>query len=195
MVIEFGKSKGFPVIDCFNFVTPVNGIMSVNAKGIGFLLKEANYVFKEVNRAAYIYSANGKEYISPRRLQPDEIAWKLEISPDDWKEYSPTKKEIVTSVRDRITTIKYGHRNYDNSILWEGEFSYYLSNAIESGLAGEGGKDTYKLYLPDMMLHRAKVGLSKVLGVLTASDSEEIAQVKGGANIEIVEGEVQVIPD
>lgn len=188
MMIEYGKARGMTPIDALHFITPVNGVMATNAKGIGFLLDRARYVFQEVHRAAFIYAGNGKEYISPRVLVPDEVTYKLDITPDEWTKMSDDKRARIAKFRDRITTIKYGFRE-PSGIRWEGEFSYYLSNALDAGLME---KETYQKYTGDMFLHRAKTGLSKVLGILTGSETEELA-IEMGKNIDIVEGEIQII--
>lgn len=189
MIIEYGKARGFSPIDSLHFITPVNGVMSTNAKGVGHLLKEAGYIFKEVYRAAFIYAGNGKEYISPRVLRPDEITYNLNITPEEWSAMSETKRANISAFRDRVTTIKYGFRKSDGKIEWEGEFSYYLSNAIDAGLMT---KETYIKYTGDMFLHRAKTGLSKVLGLLTGSETEELAVVHN-IKTDVIEGELTIL--
>ena len=89
MMMEYGKARGFTPIDSLHFITPVNGVMTTNAKGIGWLLNDAKYVFRELDRASYIYFGDGKEVKSQRPLAPDEVAWKLQIDPKAWSEYSP----------------------------------------------------------------------------------------------------------
>ena len=190
LVAEYGRARGFEAIDAFHFITPVNGILSVNAKGSGQLLFQNKYVIKEIHRAAYIYAAHGKEFISPRLLAVDEVMWALGINNEEFVEFDEAKKARISTARDRITEIHYGFRGNDGKVVWEGEFKYYYSQINAELLA----KSTYQNYLPDMMLHRAKVGLSKVLGVLTGSDSEEVASLGNSNYIDIVEGEVTVMP-
>ena len=189
-MMEYGKARGFTPIDSLHFITPVNGVMTTNAKGVGWLLSDANYVFRELDRASYIYFGDGKEIKSQRPLAPDEVAWKLQIDPKAWADYPPEKKKNIATFRDRITTIEYGFRNYEGKIITQGTHSYYQSDAEAAGLMD---KDTYKKYLPDMMLHRAKVGLSKVLGVLTGSESEELVHAINVGEVRVVDGEVEVI--
>lgn len=190
MMMEYGKARGFSPIDSIHFITPINGVMTTNAKGVGWLLNDAKYVFKEVERASYIYFGDGKEIKSQRPLDPDEVAWGLKIDPKDWSEYSPDKRKNIATFRDRVTTIEYGFRNFDGKVIWEGKHSYYWSDAVAAGL---DTKETYKKYAPDMMLHRAKVGLSKILGILTGSESEELSHAINIGEVRVVDGEVEVI--
>lgn len=175
MMMEYGKARGFTPIDSLHFITPVNGVMSTNAKGVGWLLKENKLVFREKYRACFIYSYRDKECISQRILQPDEVAYALDIKPEEWAQFDNAKKERISTYRDRVTTLEYGFKDGNNVFIKEGEHSYYWSDAVASGLSN---KDTYIKYTADMMMHRCKVGLSKVLGILSGSETEELAIVK-----------------
>lgn len=204
--IAYGAELGFNPHQALHYLTLINGTNTVNAKGVGHLFKLHGYEFKCIKNADFIYSYGGKTIYSPRTLPLFDLLPLLEISKEDYNTFPDAKKILVANPVDRITTIEYWKKEKQleiikNSILKEvinklkplvsaeilfsvlneikttedlNTHSYYWSWAIQAGLIE---KETYTKYPQDMMLHRCKVGLSKVLGILTQPETEEISRI------------------
>ena len=207
--ISYGAELGFKPHQSLHFITQINGTNTVNAKGVGELYRLHKYQFKLIRNAEYIYSYNGKEIYSPRLLPLYDLLPLLNISKEDFSSFPEPKKAAVGNPVDRVTTIEYWKEgetfeNYKNTIFNEvinklkteissetlfnilqeikpiknSTHSYYWSMAVKAELTE---KDTYKKYPADMMLHRCKVSLSKVLGILTQPETEEVSNYENVA--------------
>lgn len=194
MKMAYGKELGFSPVQSLHLLTMISGTQTVNAKGVAMLFKLHNYTFRLIHNADYIYSGNGKTIYSGRPLISSEVVANLGMTPDEFRklddnpELNKQKQALITTPKDRITKIEYGLVT-NKRVEWLGFHEYFWSDVK---LAGLDTKDTYQKYPKIMMLHRCKTELSKVLGILTAPESEEMAMVYN-MDTQIVDGEVTVI--
>jgi len=194
MKMAYGRELGFTPVQSLHLLTMISGTQSVNAKGVGMLFKLHNYTFRLIHNADYIYAGNGKTHYSGRKLTPTEIVAALGLTPEEFRnldanpEINKQKQNFLTTPKDRITKIEYGIK-HGNRVEWLGFHEYFWSDVEMAGLHD---KETYKKYPKTMMLHRCKVELSKLLGILTAPESEELAMVYN-IDTDVVDGEVTII--
>jgi hypothetical protein len=189
MKMSYGAELGFKPVESLHLLTMISGTQTVNAKGISRLFDLNGYRFRLIRNAEFIYFGEGKTCYSDRLLSIGEIISKLGITPEQFKQLHELKQAAIGKPVDRETQIEYGLINSNNEVVWQGTHKYFWSDAVASELTG---KETYKKYTKDMMLHRCKVGLSKVLGILTAPEMEEWATFKNVETV-VVEGEVTII--
>jgi hypothetical protein len=191
MKMSYGAELGFKPVESLHLLTMISGTQTVNAKGISRLFALNGYKFRLIKNAEFIYFGEGKTCYSDRLLSIGEIISKLGITPEQFKQLHELKQAAIGKPLDRETEIEYGliNSNNENEVVWQGTHKYFWSDAVASELAS---KETFKKYPKDMMLHRCKVGLSKVLGILTAPEMEEWATVK---NVEttVIDGEVTIV--
>ena len=169
MKMAYGRELGFTPVQSLHLLTMIQGTQTVNAKGVAMLFKLHNYTFRLIHNADYIYA--------------DEFRT-LDTDPEKLK----FKQSQLLAPKDRITKIEYGIK-FGNRVEWLGFHEYFWSD-VEMAKLNE--KDTYKQYPKTMMLHRCKVELSKLLGILTAPETEEMAMVHN-IDSDVVDGEVTVI--
>lgn len=192
--MAYGRELGFTPVQSLHLLTMIQGTQTVNAKGVAMLFKLHNYTFKLIHNADYIYAGNGKTYYSGRKLTPTEIVTALGMTADEFRtldtdpEKLKFKQSQLLAPKDRITKIEYGIK-LGNRVEWLGFHEYFWSDVEMANLHE---KDTYKQYPKTMMLHRCKVELSKLLGILTAPETEEMAMVHN-IDSDVVDGEVTVI--
>jgi len=189
MKMSYGAELGFKPVESLHLLTMINGAQTVNAKGISRLFALNRYGFRLIKNAEFIYFGEGKTCYSDRLLSIGEIINKLGITPEQFKQLHELKQAAIGKPLDRETEIEYGLINSNNEIIWQGTHKYFWSDAVASELTS---KETYKKYPKDMMLHRCKVSLSKVLGILTAPEMEEWATVE---NLEttVIDGEITIV--
>lgn len=194
MKMAYGRELGFTPVQSLHLLTMIQGTQTVNAKGVSRLFALHNYTFRLIHNADYIYAGNGKTHYSGRKLTSPEIVAALGLTPEEFRtldadpEKNKLKQGILTSPKDRITKIEYGIK-HSHKVEWLGFHEYYWSD-VEMAKLHE--KDTYKFYPKTMMLHRCKVELSKLLGILTAPETEEMAMVHN-IDSNVVDGEVTII--
>lgn len=171
-MINYGREHGFKPIQSLHFLTPVNGTLTINAKGISAKLSQNNIITLPEKYAAYVYVYRDKEITSERVLQPREVLSRFNLV-EEFNAGDDEKKKLLLSYTtpiDRITTLKYGYKTKDWKINWIGEQSYFWSDVLESEL---DKKDTYLKYPRTMMMHRCKTEICKILGLITESEYEE----------------------
>lgn len=172
LIARMGGDLGFSPTQSFQYIVNIQGTLTINAKGIGILLKREGYILKITHDASFVLEDKSFEKIVDRERREDGIYDRL------------TGKKIL----DRVTVIQY-KRAVGNGMIDEGEIEYYWSDAEKAGLTG---KDVWKSYPKAMMMNRCKTKLASYLGLLFLPETEEMAVVQG-VNIDLDEEGIPTI--
>lgn len=159
LIYKMGQDVGFASTLAFQYIVNIQGTLTINAKGIGTLLKREGYILKMVHDGAYVLEDKSFEEIIDLEQRADGRYDKL------------TGKRVL----DRVTVIEY-KRLLPNGMIEEGNVKYFLSDATRAGLTD---KQVWKQYPKAMMMNRAKTKLASQLGLLFLPETEEMAVVLG----------------
>lgn len=159
VIAQMGKDLGFSPTQSFQYIISVQGNLTINAKGIGILLKREGYTFKLKQDAAWVLEDKTYETIVNIQAQNGVLIDTI------------TGKRVI----DRITIMEY-RKVHTDGYVEQGEVTYLFSDARTAGLTE---KDVWKKYPKAMMLNRCKTKMANELGLLHLPETEEIALVHG----------------
>lgn len=65
-IAQMGKELGFPTMQAFHYIIPIQGRLSLSAKAIGALLRRGNIKFYTKEDGVYVYPDGSTDIMSPK---------------------------------------------------------------------------------------------------------------------------------